>query len=203
MTNLRKTLRFLLNEGNDYSGAHQAPGKDGAPMWNVAGDVYPDDIYTLPLGTAARYYGSSEPGDIGLMALVRSVHNRPKARVRIFRAVPKTKTLEEKIQEIEDEKRYILKKGKLPKSAQTGLSPSEYYNRISRTLEHLKAQEKTEEPAQINKINPGDWVTPWRPYAVQHGRSSLRGEYRILSKTVPASELYTDGNSLYEFGWNP
>lgn len=53
------------------------------------------------------------------------------------------------------------------------------------------------------EINPGDWVTPSRTYAMQHGESSLRGDYKILSKTVPASHLYTEGNSLSEFGYNP
>ena len=53
----------------------------------------------------------------------------------------------------------------------------------------------------IEKINSGDWVTIYRPYAKEHGLSSLRGKYKILSMTVPAKNLFTDGNSIYEWGY--
>lgn len=43
----------------------------------------------------------------------------------------------------------------------------------------------------IDKINSGDWVTIYRPYAKEHGMSSLRGKYKILSMTVPAKNLFT------------
>ena len=52
------------------------------------------------------------------------------------------------------------------------------------------------------KINYGDWVTINKKYAIQHGESSLNGEYIILTKTVPAKTLYTDGNSIHEWGYN-
>jgi hypothetical protein len=57
----------------------------------------------------------------------------------------------------------------------------------------------------IVDINPGDWVSIYRPYAVQHGESGWGdGEgYKILEKVVKAGELYTDGNSIYEWGWDP
>ena len=134
----------------DYRGLHRAPGKDrGAPLWDLSRDVYPDDIYTLPVKTAARYYGHSEPGDIPVMSLIRRYHNKPDAQVVIYRAVPD-------IEEIVD-------------------------------------------------INPGDWVSIYRPYVEAHGESGWAGGegYKILEKSVPASELYTDGNSIYEWGWDP
>ena len=55
------------------------------------------------------------------------------------------------------------------------------------------------------KINPGDWVTPSRGYAHDHGKSHLggKGTYKILKKTVRANELYTDGNSIHEWGYHP
>ncbi len=53
------------------------------------------------------------------------------------------------------------------------------------------------------KINPGDWVTTNRAYAVEHGRSHLNGPYKILTKTVAARDLYTEGNSLDEWGYDP
>jgi hypothetical protein len=52
-------------------------------------------------------------------------------------------------------------------------------------------------------LNPGDWVTPSRRYAEGHGQSALGGEYRIIEGNVPARELYTDANSIFEFGWSP
>jgi hypothetical protein len=50
-------------------------------------------------------------------------------------------------------------------------------------------------------INNGDWVTINRLYAVEHGESNLLGNYKILTKTVPANTLYT-GDSLHEWGYN-
>lgn len=52
-------------------------------------------------------------------------------------------------------------------------------------------------------INPGDWVTPSRRYARNHGESVLEGQYKIISKQVRAKDIYTDGNSIYEFGYDP
>jgi hypothetical protein len=55
----------------------------------------------------------------------------------------------------------------------------------------------------ISEINAGDWVTISRAYAKEHGESSLRGEYKILSKKVKARELFTNGDSINEFGYWP
>ena len=52
------------------------------------------------------------------------------------------------------------------------------------------------------QINPGDWVTINRTYAVRHGRRFAE-QYQILSKTVPARTLFTDGNSIHEWGYWP
>lgn len=52
------------------------------------------------------------------------------------------------------------------------------------------------------KINPGDWVTIDRQYAVAHGRDNLRNNYRIVSKAVFARDLFTDG-SVEEWGYDP
>lgn len=52
-------------------------------------------------------------------------------------------------------------------------------------------------------INPGDWVTPSKSYAIEHGRSALGGNFRICFSRKPAKELFTDGNSIHEWGWHP
>lgn len=54
-----------------------------------------------------------------------------------------------------------------------------------------------------DEILPGDWVTPVRAYAKEHGESNIRGEFKILKKRVRACELFTDGNSLQEWGYHP
>jgi len=63
-----------------------------------------------------------------------------------------------------------------------------------------KAASGTETP-----IHAGDWVTPSREYAAQHARMMRsRGEpAKVVSKRVRASELFTDGNSISEWGWDP
>jgi hypothetical protein len=52
-------------------------------------------------------------------------------------------------------------------------------------------------------INPGDWVTLSRKYAVEHGIASLNDSYSILTKTVRARDLFTSGDSIYEWGYDP
>jgi len=52
-----------------------------------------------------------------------------------------------------------------------------------------------------NTINPGDWVTASREYATQHGKGL--GKYKLLSKIVPAKTLFTNGDSIHEWGYDP
>lgn len=55
-----------------------------------------------------------------------------------------------------------------------------------------------------DEINKGDWVTPSKTYAKQHGRYfEDEGGAKILSKSVPAKHLYTDGNDVNEWGYHP
>jgi DNA (cytosine-5)-methyltransferase 1 len=51
-------------------------------------------------------------------------------------------------------------------------------------------------------ILPGEWVTPVREYAAQHGDRFESG-YEIVAASARAGDLYTEGNSIYEFGWSP
>jgi hypothetical protein len=53
------------------------------------------------------------------------------------------------------------------------------------------------------KINQGDWVTIDREYAKQHGESALNGEYKIIRRTVKAKDVYTNGDSPFEMGFDP
>lgn len=52
-------------------------------------------------------------------------------------------------------------------------------------------------------INKGDWVTLHKSYAHQHGKAELNGKYRVTEKVVKARDLFTDGNSVHEWGYDP
>jgi hypothetical protein len=53
-----------------------------------------------------------------------------------------------------------------------------------------------------DRIQHGDWVTPQRSYAVRHAESEMPEGYKILQDEVPARTLFTEGNSLFEFGYD-
>lgn len=59
------------------------------------------------------------------------------------------------------------------------------------------------EKSGSKKILPGDWVTPVRAYAKEHAESNITGPSKIISMRVRACELFTDGNSLLEWGYHP
>jgi hypothetical protein len=51
-------------------------------------------------------------------------------------------------------------------------------------------------------INKGDWVTPTLEYAHNHGLREF-DSHHILEKRVPARHLFTNADSLQEFGYDP
>ena len=53
------------------------------------------------------------------------------------------------------------------------------------------------------EINAGDWVTLTREYAKDHGESNLGGNYKIVKREVHARDIFTDANSIQEFGYDP
>lgn len=140
---------YSFSVTESYKGIHKAPGPGrGAPLHDITNEIYPDDIYTLPVELAARFYGVGEfISDLKVMKMVRKYHNKPSEMVIVYRAVPNSE--------------------------------------------------------DITEINPGDWVTIYRPYAKLHGEGPLSGDYKIISLEVLASSLYTDGNSIYEWGYYP
>jgi anaerobic selenocysteine-containing dehydrogenase len=195
----------LLNiiKEEDYRGHHLAPDKDAAVLYDVS-KLYPDDIYTLPFFEAVRYYGDSsdEYSDAASLSIIRSAHNKPNKPIKIYRAVPKILSNQEKIYDLEKQKRYILKYGKIPPHAQFHTSnKSEYYEYLNSEIDRIT--NLPPESFQKIKINSGDWVTINSQYAVVHGKSALLNKYRIISKTVPAKHLFTDADSLHEWGYDP
>jgi hypothetical protein len=57
-------------------------------------------------------------------------------------------------------------------------------------------------PESVDKINPGDWVTLSPSYAKEHLRSNVLSG-KIISQVIPAKDLWFDGNSINEFGYDP
>jgi hypothetical protein len=174
-----------------YHGEHTAPGKDGIPLHDLTQNM-PHDVYE----TLHQYIA---PGLTS--SILQSCKGRPKCRVKIYRAVPYTLTRDEQIALYEKHKKEMLRTGRIPAGADwSGSNMSAYYAFAHAQIEKLSAL-----PPAVNvklSINPGDWVSIDKKYAIEHGRSNLRNRYRVLSKTVLARELFTDGD-LEEWGWAP
>ena len=54
-----------------------------------------------------------------------------------------------------------------------------------------------------DEINAGDWVTLTKEYAIDHGEGPLRGDFKIIKKKVKASDIYTNADSIHEWGYDP
>lgn len=59
-------------------------------------------------------------------------------------------------------------------------------------------------PRGLTTINPGDWVTIVRDYAVMHGMHAddETQDWPVVAATVPAGTVHTNGDSLQEWGYN-
>lgn len=53
------------------------------------------------------------------------------------------------------------------------------------------------------EIDPGNWVSITKQYAEDHGESRFDGDYKILTKKVKASDIFTNGDSIQEWGYDP
>jgi len=204
---LKKSSEFeQIPKAEDYRGQHSAPTADGgAPMHDLGG-TYPDDIYG-PHG--AQHYGHGVPYDHDAISALRNVKGKPKAGVKIYRAVPHTKSNSEKIQQLTNHKAQIQRRGKMPSDAWkkpgggNWANTSEYYDFAYNTINDLKDKPEPETNKPIT-LNRGDWVTTTRQYAKEHGESVHGpGNYKIMTKVVPAKHVFTDGNSIHEYGYDP
>lgn len=197
MSNLRKIneeIDRFLNE-DDYRGEHTAPSSDSAPLYDAT-NAFGDDIYGPD---AVRFYAPNDPYGGYSVSIIQAARNKPNKQVKIYRAVPKVITNQEKIIYYEARKKNILKTGRLPRDINNWENTSEYYEWLDGEIERLKAEpETTEEKVRINN---GDWVTINSQYAKEHGQRHL-DKYRILTKTVTANQLFTDANSVHEWGYN-
>lgn len=53
-----------------------------------------------------------------------------------------------------------------------------------------------------SRVRNGDWVAIDKEYAEEHGWRMFDDDYRIIENKVPAKYLFTDGNSIHEFGYD-
>ena len=72
----------------------------------------------------------------------------------------------------------------------------------------LKIKDKPDEKITVyravpkdssKKFNYGDWVTPYKNYVKDWEEDGMK----IIKKQVRAGDLFSDGNSMYEFGYAP
>ena len=199
-------LKDLLWETEDYRGSHMAPDKTNAPLHGMT-QVYRDDIYS---NEAPRYYGDNggDKNDRMVINAIRDCRNKPDAMVTIYRAIPNfNKELEVKLEYRKKLLDYVSTYGFPPmldvtardEFIELGRNKGNYIEKLLNDVNSLQ----TELKELKLEINVGDWVTLSKDYAVLHGESTLRGDYKILTKRVPARTLFTDGNSIFEFGYDP
>lgn len=208
-------IRLKVNEEiEDYRGEHEAPSKEDAPMHDLTG-TYPEDIYS---NHGANHYGDNQGDskDMQSISIVKAARNRPNYPVKIYRAIPDTnKNVTDQLKQLYSILDYYNKFNWFPSKDKSKLAhemTSKYYNQgsgyvdnhyelvlgdIYEEIERLKSL-LIEKP----KINDRDWVTINLEYAKEHGRDNLKNKFKIVSKTVKASQLFTDGNSIHEWGYN-
>ena len=204
-------LNLLYEE--DYKGEHEAPDKtSGDPLHNVTQSAYPDDFYTLPTNVVARYYGHGIPEDLESTQIIRHYYNKPNKSVKIYRAVPKFFSDHDKeIPKLESLIKYFDVYGFFPVNNHIINQYEEKFSHNDNYDKKIKAvydqilndiEQRKQEKPNI-KINANDWVTINKQYAIYHGKSTLKNNYKILTKTVKAQQIFTNGDSIHEWGYDP
>lgn len=199
-------IRFQRSdETSEYGIAHRPPGPDdGAPLHDLTGggNIYPDDIYSAKAAQYYGHHGANDPVDRKTINIIQSFRGKPNAKVTIYRAIPKELTNDDRLAVLELQLKRYRARGTLPAEAEGKYkNGSAWYEAARNEQDALMA--KPAEPKEKRTINRGDWVTVNRDYAKEHGESQFDGEYAILSKTVKAREIFTNGDSIHEFGYWP
>ncbi|NLD50676.1 MAG: hypothetical protein GX660_26335 [Clostridiaceae bacterium] len=52
------------------------------------------------------------------------------------------------------------------------------------------------------RVRVGDWITLSNGYAHLHGKSHINGSYKVIYHTTEAKNIWIDGNSINEFGFD-
>jgi hypothetical protein len=209
-----------INE-SDYRGEHQAPERTSdvsSPLYDVR-KTLGNDFYQHSSKELARYYGSGHSYDQILASIILQYKDKPNKIIEIYRAIPdfnkeykdKIKNLQniisyynkfnfypprnkyKKYADIVDEYENIIKNEN--NSIEYNELKNEIYNRIINEISTLDSKK------QKYKIEKGDWVTIIKQYAIEHGKTQF-DNYIILTKTVKANELFTEGY-MEEWGYDP
>ena len=208
MERYKRYKRFFED---DYRMSHQAPDKKGGcPLYDVTlNGIYPDDVYG---NNAVSYYGAGESYDREAINIIQSAKDKPNKSVKIYRAVPDLNhALDKENKELTKIFNFYFK-FKFFNSSHPIVDEIEKTFKAKRKRDetvtefiHGALSKRSDEIAKSRKQNPsiniGDWVTISRKYAVDHGHRSLKGEFKIISKAVKAKELYTNGDSIHEWGY--
>jgi hypothetical protein len=52
-------------------------------------------------------------------------------------------------------------------------------------------------------VSKGEWISIIPEYAIEHGESQLGGKYKIVAARVRAGDIFTEGDSWHEWGYDP
>lgn len=205
---LQEIKRFLLKEDN-YRGEHTAPGIEDSPMHNLK-DTYDNDIYTFDAPRLYAHYHDHRDNEA--ISIIQSARNKPNQPIKIYRAVPDViKDINLKLKPLLYIINYYNQWGFFPMKDKIIYQLTDKYDIEKYTYDKQKELIINDIMEQIkdlklkqNKqptINNGDWVTISKSYAIEHGKSNL-DKFKISTKTVPAKHLFTDGNNIFEWGYN-
>jgi len=205
-------INIINEEIGSYVGAHEAPTKDDAPLHDLTVH-YGEDIYGYE---AVRLFGDyGNLVDHQTINIIKQYRNRPNKPIRIYRAVPNIKKdVENKLKKLYYIINYYNKFSFFPLKNEIVYGLQDRYPIDSYSYDeqrenvlldiHKEIGELKKKASELKlKINPGDWVTINKDYAIEHGKNEFNNNYKILTKTVKPSQLYNEGNSIHEFGYNP
>jgi hypothetical protein len=219
---IKEEYNKFLKEYEEYVGDHKPPGKDtGHPLHDVS-KIFGDDFYKLPSNEVARYYGSGYNFDVLLVDIIKFYKDTPNESIKIYRTIPDFHSITKK--KIDDllfiaryydgfrffpptyDKKYKKYEDLIEKYKEKVITekPNLKYDEIQKEASQLMYRDAYDLKDTLGKynINPGDWVAINREYAVNHGKSNLNNKYKILTKTVKAKDLYTEGY-IEEWGYDP
>jgi predicted ribosome quality control (RQC) complex YloA/Tae2 family protein len=193
---------------DEYKSEHLAPDKNDYPIWDLT-QIYPDDVYS---SDAPRLYGEygGNSMDREAISILQRVKDKPRKRIKIYRAVPNLNVeIDNQIRKYNQSINYFYEYGffKMGDDLADGIKDLyrayPYDEMKQKTVEHLQSEvEKLKKKRKPSlKIEKGNWVTLTKEYAVGHGRSELH-DFKVVTKTVPVSTIFTDGNSIHEFGYD-
>ena len=208
---IKSFSRFILerHEYPEYVGIHTSPSTDDSPLYDLV-NAYGDDIYS---SNALRYFGSGYPSFVSVDAdsirIMQRVHNKPDAIVTIYRSVPDpNKDIDRQIRKLrkiidfKNKYRFYPIKDSIIDELRDKYDDLEWDDMMVKIEEELYSMinDLNKQKQKPLKINNGDWITLTKQYAKEHGDSHL-GNYKIVSKNVKAKTVFSDGNSVQEFGY--